>query len=222
MPSITVCGVDGRTLSVGFYPSRFGWMNLDVERKAPKWGASSLVWHSCQVKSYELVCLERAYVRCRLHDFAINIKLFSPYLHSWILPWWILPHFWCFLLHSWHVTRKGGREDKEWRSCEVPEQEHCGFAKQHEECLLVNVTSRWIVVIRCWILHRILCQLSACKLEFTALKNYSCLYSKAIHSFNNKTSKKKKVKKPRVGSESQSSWPAPGHLCPASGGSLSG
>jgi hypothetical protein len=26
--SVTVCGVGGRTLSVGFHPFRFGWMNL--------------------------------------------------------------------------------------------------------------------------------------------------------------------------------------------------
>ena len=29
-------------------------------------------------------CVERACVRCRLHDFVINLE----YLHSWILPWW--------------------------------------------------------------------------------------------------------------------------------------
>ena len=33
---ITVCGVDGRTLSVGFHPFGFGWMNLSLESEAPK------------------------------------------------------------------------------------------------------------------------------------------------------------------------------------------
>ena len=34
-----------------------GWtLALDIE--APKWGASSLAWHSCQVKSCECVCGE--------------------------------------------------------------------------------------------------------------------------------------------------------------------
>ena len=28
LKSVTVCGIGGRTLSVGFHPFRFGWMNL--------------------------------------------------------------------------------------------------------------------------------------------------------------------------------------------------
>ena len=56
--TVTVCGVGGRTLSVGLHRFRFGWMNLDVKRKAPNWWASSLAWHSCQVKSCEWVCGE--------------------------------------------------------------------------------------------------------------------------------------------------------------------
>ena len=74
-----------------------------------------------------------------------------------------------FLLDFWHLMRKGARGDKERQSFGKLEGEHNGFAKQHEECLLVKVTSRWTVVIRCWIFHGILCQLIACKLEFTAL-----------------------------------------------------
>ena len=53
--SATVCGVGGRTLSVGFHPFGFGWMNPRSWREAPKWVASSLAWHSCQVKPCEWV-----------------------------------------------------------------------------------------------------------------------------------------------------------------------
>ena len=34
-PFVTVCGVDDRTLSVGFHPFGFGWMNLSFS----KWGS---------------------------------------------------------------------------------------------------------------------------------------------------------------------------------------
>ena len=53
-----VCGVGGRTLSVGFHSFRFGWMNLRSWRDAPRWGASSLACDSCQVKPCEWVCGE--------------------------------------------------------------------------------------------------------------------------------------------------------------------
>ena len=33
-------------------------------------------------------CVERAYMRWRLHVFVITHEFFSPYLHSWILAWW--------------------------------------------------------------------------------------------------------------------------------------
>ena len=33
---VTVCGVDGRTLSVGFHPFGFGWINLSLESEDPK------------------------------------------------------------------------------------------------------------------------------------------------------------------------------------------
>ena len=58
-----------------------------MESEAPKGGTSSLTWHSCQVKSCELVC-EESLCEVRLHVFAINLEFFSPFLHSWILPWW--------------------------------------------------------------------------------------------------------------------------------------
>ena len=46
-----------------------------MESEAPKFGASSLAWHSCQVKPCELVCRE-CLCEVRLHVFAINLKLF--------------------------------------------------------------------------------------------------------------------------------------------------
>ena len=42
---------------------------------------------SLRGKSYELVCGE-SLCEVRLHVFAINLEFFSPFLHSWILPWW--------------------------------------------------------------------------------------------------------------------------------------
>ena len=56
-----VCGVGGYTASGGFHPFRFGCMNPRSWRDAHKWGASSLAWHSCQVKPCEWVCGESLY-----------------------------------------------------------------------------------------------------------------------------------------------------------------
>ena len=93
-----------------------GWI-LDVERKAPKWGASFLPWYSCQVKFCEWVCGESLY-EVKIASFVINIEFFSPFLHFWILPWWSdryldsfcafeerLKLLWMFDSHPSHLAR---------------------------------------------------------------------------------------------------------------------
>ena len=54
---VTVCGI-GHTLPMGIDSFRSRWMNPRSWRDAPKWGASFLAWHSCQVKPSEWVCGE--------------------------------------------------------------------------------------------------------------------------------------------------------------------
>jgi hypothetical protein len=86
---------------VGFHPFRFGWMNPRSWRDAPKWGASSLAWHYCQVKRCEWECeVERACVRWRLHAFAIKSWVFLPLitlLDSHVVEWeitWLVVCIW--------------------------------------------------------------------------------------------------------------------------------
>ena len=56
---VTVCGVGVHTASGGVRPFRVGWMNPRSWKDAPKWGASSLAWHCCQVKSIVRECVEK-------------------------------------------------------------------------------------------------------------------------------------------------------------------
>ena len=113
-------------------------------------------------------CVERACVRWKLHVFAINLQFLSPYLYSWIPPWWnerkldllcaieeriraltwfdSLPfhltrilHFSSFLLHSWDIARKGGHEDKESQSY--------GVSQQRKEHLHANATSMLVICL---------------------------------------------------------------------------
>ena len=64
-------------------PYRLGFIHLDwdgwilvVERKVAKWGASSLAWHFCQVKSCKWVCAESL---CKVKvAYFCNKLSFSP------------------------------------------------------------------------------------------------------------------------------------------------
>ena len=76
---VTICGVGGRTLSVGFHTFRFGWMNMRCGEEDPKWGASSLAWHSCQVKPCDWVCGE-SLCEVKIACFCNKSWVFLPFL----------------------------------------------------------------------------------------------------------------------------------------------
>ena len=75
-----------------------GW-TLDVEREAPKWGASCLAWHSCQVKSCELVCGEslcEVKIACFCNRSWVLLS-FLTFLDSPVVEWkiaWLIMCIW--------------------------------------------------------------------------------------------------------------------------------
>ena len=93
---VTVCGVGGRTLFVGFHPFRFGWMNLRNWRDASKWGASFLALHSCQVKPCEWVCgksLCEVTIACFCNKscvFLLLLILLDSLMVEWEITWFIM------------------------------------------------------------------------------------------------------------------------------------
>ena len=123
-------------------------MNPRSWRDVPKWGASSLAWHSCQVKPCQWVCGE-SLCEVKITGFCNKILNFSSipctlgFSHGGVrdnmthcmhlkrelqLLLWLdyLPshltrilHFSFSLLRSWDITRKGEREDTEGQSCKV-------------------------------------------------------------------------------------------------------
>jgi hypothetical protein len=95
VPHVTVCGVRGHTLSIGFHPSRFGWINLSCGEG----GSSSLAWHSCQVKSCELVCGENL-CEVKIACFCNKSWVILPFLtllDSSVVEWeivWLIMCIW--------------------------------------------------------------------------------------------------------------------------------
>ena len=91
---VTICSVGGCTLFVEFHPFRIGWMNLRCGE-----GASFLVWHSCQVKSCELVCGEslcEMKIACFGNKFWVSIP-FLTLLDSLVVEWeitWLIVCIW--------------------------------------------------------------------------------------------------------------------------------
>ena len=129
----------------GFHPFRIGWRNPRSWRDVPKWGASSLALHSCQVKPCEWVCGE-SLCEVKIACFCNKILSSSPLTYTlgfscdgmidnlthcvhfkreleFLLGFDSLPshlaimlHFSYFLLHFWDTIRKGECEDKEQRT----------------------------------------------------------------------------------------------------------
>jgi hypothetical protein len=99
--------------------------------------------------------------------------------------------------------------------------EHHKFTKQHEECLLVEVTSRWIVVIRCWSFPSNFMSIDCLQAWIRDILLWGTVHvwiqEKFIHTKHKISTKKfdlkKERKKPRAGSWSRSSWPVLGRRC---------
>ena len=75
-----------------------GWI-LVVQKKAPNWGASSLAWHSCQIKSYEWVCGEslcEVKITCFCNKSWVLLPLLTL-LYSPVMEWeiaWLIVCIW--------------------------------------------------------------------------------------------------------------------------------
>ena len=141
-------------------------------------------------------CVERVFVRCRLHVFCNKSWNFFPFLAlldfsmvGWEIAWLILciwreirfimsvllssfsfgknAWFFLFFFKSWAPTLKKKCEDEEWWSLKYWSEEHRSFVEQQgEECFLVNAKSRWIRVMKYLVFHGISCHLFTCKLAF--------------------------------------------------------
>ena len=86
------------------YPLDFIHLDLDglilfVEKKAPKWGASSLAWHSCQIKSCEWVCREslcKVKIACVCNKSWVLLPILTL-LDSLVVEWkitWLIVCIW--------------------------------------------------------------------------------------------------------------------------------
>ena len=106
---------------------------------------------------------------------------FLPSQVLWVSVWLYEVKIACFCSKSWviyfffflifEIQCAWGRvRTRSYKVSEFWSGEYRKFTKQQQEThLFVNVTMRWIVMVYCWILHRIYCQVVACELEFTPL-----------------------------------------------------
>ena len=162
---------------MGFHPFGFGWMNLRSWRDAPKWGASSLagILAKSSIVSWcvERACVRwRLHVFAINLEFSpltytlgfshsgvrdnlthyVHLKRELELLQEFdSLPSHltrIASFFFSFLLHSWYIHAREGVRIRSDKVAECWSEEHRKFVEQEEEeGLLVNGTSRWIVVI---------------------------------------------------------------------------